>query len=80
METTVNETNMRLEQFDAKECMFEKYGMKAKQFDCLTHAAAIRKLTAGENAFRLAFADMICGDATEKQMCVAHAAWMNETE
>lgn len=66
------------QQLETEECIFEKYGFKAKQFDCLTYAAASRKLTTGENAFRLAFGDMIHGDATEEQMCIAHAAWMNE--
>lgn len=68
------------QQLETEECIFEKYGMKAKQFDCLTYAAASRKLTAGEKAFCLAFVDTINGDATEEQMCGAHAAWMNETE
>ena len=69
---------MNLKHYEVEECIFEKYGMKAKQFDSLTNAAAYRKLTAGENAFRLAFADMIYGDATEEQMNAAHAEWMNE--
>ena len=69
---------MNPKQDEVEECIFEKYGMKAKQFDYLTSAAAQRNLTTGENAFRLAFADMIYGDATEEQMNAAHAEWMNE--
>jgi hypothetical protein len=60
--------------------IFELYGTKAKQYDCLMSQGCKRYLTQGEQNFCNVFTNLVLEIATVQEMEEAHKQWMQEEQ